>query len=833
MTTPMHLSIVIRSTMTGQKAFSQTNRSMEQLGHTTKMLTSYLMVMATYAALSFLKQGVDNLIEFETEMGRLNAIMQVQGSEFENLKNSVKDVADTYKYSYKEVATASYYAASAGFTETEALTNVTSVASKLALSGYGGLVETTKALTSATNAFNYSAQDTELVANVLSYTIKRGTLTMDDIAQSIGKIAPAAAMTGQSLKDMGAIWSFLTHKGVEPAVAATSLGRVFESLLDPKVLEQMREFGIAYSSMTQADVDSSETLRDLVNVLNGYEISLASTTENLKKYNEEYNKLDTQINSINVVIEGQEDKISKLGDEYNKVTSIITAFSDKMNEISLEEQANRIKIMEIRLRADKQGRKLNSMELQQIEKLELANEEYSLSTEKLSYEMNKQRIIERDITRDMKNEENALSKLNDTKNDYEKQLDVIDKNIIDSTKSQEEYQDAIKDGKLQMDEYVATLGKFLPIPEIINNINDAFTGMSDIQRSLNVAEVFPNARALRAVALMLSEMGLMNEYFGDFNKISATSGELTEAHTAFMTDFVEEMRKWIHEWEKVRTKLAEKVWPTLKLVLDTLILIMGVISKAPEILLIVGGLIILTKFMNAYAAAAGRAAVAQAAAMGGAPAAGKMAGMLGVGLGGLATVAAIGGAYGGVKLAQYGAKEDSTLTELGGWMATGAFIGGILGNAIPIPGVGWLVGAGVGGAIGGVAFGVKELGEWAGWWGGDEKEKEKYDVVPDYLTTQQQTELRKERYYAQNPNERGTYGDFIWRAGQAPIRFSPNDNLIASTGGVGESTYITIDSISITVDSEATGKSILDSLQDAINERRRMVGENGILREER
>jgi len=835
MTTPMHLSIVIRSTMTGQRAFSQTNRSMERMGRTTKMLTGYLAVMATYAALSFLKTGIDNLVAFELEMSRLNAIMQMQSDEFENLRSSIKQTADVYKFGYKEMTTAAYHAASAGYTQTDSLEAVLAVSSKLALSGYGGLVETTKAVTGTMNAFGYGVEGTEEVVNVLSETIRRGRIVMDDISLSIGKVAPAAAAANQSLHTMGTMWAFLTSEGMGPQIAATSIARVFETLLSPGSLEKMREFGIAYSSLTGADIKSSDTLKTLVNSLNDYEMQINSITMNLEKYALVTGNINGDLVDLNVVIEGQENKITALGDEYNRINNIITAFSDKISKVSIEEQTNRIKVMKIRLTAEKQGRKLNSMELDQIKQLEMANKDYSLQVEEMSLEINKQRISERNITREMKKEESELTKLNKTKSKYEAKLGDIDDEVKKLIDSEEEYQDLISDGNLQMAEYIATLGEFLPFEEILGNINEQFKGMSDIQKSLAVAEIFPSKRALRGVNTMLSDMEKLNGFFDNFNSISGESGEAAEAFANFLTEITDETRYWRQEWEKVRMELAEKIWPLVQSVFIVLEPLLALLGKAPEIGGILAAIYLVTLAMKGLGLQSAQTAVAVAAATGGAPAAASMA----TGLGGIGFAAAkigmvAGGAvaaYGGVKLAQYGKKEDNKLAELGGWMATGAGVGFTLGALLgsPLGPAGNILGAAggalIGGAIGGIGYGGYELGKALGWWGGDDEDKGGGATIGGVWKS---NKTLRQDYYAAHPEERGL-DDFIIRPGMPPLRFNKGDVIMGGTNLLNESSggsQITIENISIIVGDSATGQDILDEIQNSIDVKRRMYGDN-------
>ena len=109
------------------------------------------------------------------------------------------------------------------------LMNYLRTSSMLALGGYTDTNTAGDALTSVFNAYN-GQYSNDQIANLMLKTQNKGKITVDQIAQSVAQITPAASVSGVGFDQVGAMWAALTAGGVQPAQAATQIRSVFNEL---------------------------------------------------------------------------------------------------------------------------------------------------------------------------------------------------------------------------------------------------------------------------------------------------------------------------------------------------------------------------------------------------------------------------------------------------------------------------------------------------------------------------------------------------------------------------------------------------------------------------
>lgn len=138
--------------------------------------------------------------------------------------------------------------------------------SKAAVAGNTDLRTTTRATISMLNAFDdgkITVEGMEKALDVQFQTVRKGVLTYEELNESIGRAIPAARQSGQSLETLGGAMAFITRRGLDAEMAATSVARAFELLGHSKVRTRMAELGISITDTTGEYRQFDEIIQEL------------------------------------------------------------------------------------------------------------------------------------------------------------------------------------------------------------------------------------------------------------------------------------------------------------------------------------------------------------------------------------------------------------------------------------------------------------------------------------------------------------------------------------------------------------------------------------------
>jgi len=86
---------------------------------------------------------------------------------------------------------------------------------------------------------------------MLFTTVRRGVLTFEEMAQSVGAVTATAAAAGLSMDDMGAAIATMTRNGLKADMAVTALQNILKEFLNPSKqgAELAKKYGIELSTM--------------------------------------------------------------------------------------------------------------------------------------------------------------------------------------------------------------------------------------------------------------------------------------------------------------------------------------------------------------------------------------------------------------------------------------------------------------------------------------------------------------------------------------------------------------------------------------------------------
>ena len=243
------------------------------------------------------------------------------------------------RFTAVEVAKAAQVMAIAGVTFEEMVTDK-ALERVLQLAEVGGVDVPTAAgiAIAAIKGFRMEMTDLQQVNDVLAFTMTRTNVTLVSLGEAMKYLGPTAAATGVSIEESAAAIGKLGDAGIAGTLAGTQLRGALNKLISPSddARRTMEKLGMQVFTLTPAGDRANATLR-------------------------------------NVSIELDKTKIAA-----SNVSAELKAVTREMAGMSLDQQRNNLRIMQIRRKAEKQGRELTSSEIQAIERLEDANSDLDM-----------------------------------------------------------------------------------------------------------------------------------------------------------------------------------------------------------------------------------------------------------------------------------------------------------------------------------------------------------------------------------------------------------------------------------------------------------------------
>jgi len=182
---------------------------------------------------------------FEKEWANVTTMLNISRTATEKMKHELRMLSPTLGDT-TELAKGMYQVLSASIEPAKAIKFL----GEAAKSAKAGVTETkiaVDAMTTVINAYGMEAEAATEVSDIMFATVKRGKLTYEELATSLGTVIPVAATIGVEFRDVAAAIASLTRQGVVASKATMQLRQVMMAILKPSAeAEEITEnLGIA------------------------------------------------------------------------------------------------------------------------------------------------------------------------------------------------------------------------------------------------------------------------------------------------------------------------------------------------------------------------------------------------------------------------------------------------------------------------------------------------------------------------------------------------------------------------------------------------------------
>lgn len=200
-----------------------------------KELQGVLASAGIAATLNEIKNGFFDCSEaaaqFETSTAMVATIADTSQKSLSDISKEVRTYSNETGEAASDMAEATYQAISASVNTADAA-SFAGNATKLAVGGFTSATTAVDVLTTAINAYGLAASDATQLSDYLITTQNLGKTSVDQLAQSVGKVIPLASAYNVQMDNLSSAYAVLTANGIATAESGTYLKSMLNELGD-------------------------------------------------------------------------------------------------------------------------------------------------------------------------------------------------------------------------------------------------------------------------------------------------------------------------------------------------------------------------------------------------------------------------------------------------------------------------------------------------------------------------------------------------------------------------------------------------------------------------
>nr|WP_243247786.1 phage tail tape measure protein [[Eubacterium] tenue] len=191
-------------------------------------MNQYITVPTLAAGVGIGKLSYD----FDQGLGKVGSLVNKCGSEMKQYKDRIIELSNKSGVGLKQMTESMYQGISAGAN----LNNVFKLldtSSKLSIGGFTSQETAIDGLTTAMNSFGISYDNVNNVSDKFILTQNLGKTTVDELASSIGQVAPTAHAAGVSFDELMSGVAALTKNGIATSESMTAMKAALSNIIKP------------------------------------------------------------------------------------------------------------------------------------------------------------------------------------------------------------------------------------------------------------------------------------------------------------------------------------------------------------------------------------------------------------------------------------------------------------------------------------------------------------------------------------------------------------------------------------------------------------------------
>jgi len=274
--------------------------SMNSLGTASTGLGSkFKGMIASLGGLLILKDAVRVITDFQTTLLELRAVLNATDKEFLRLSDTAKLYGATTKFTAAQSASALLDLGKAGLNVEAAIGTLPGVLS-LANAAMLDLERSSEILVNVMAQFKLGAEESVRITDVLVKAANSGSVSVNELAESLKFVGPVASAMGQDLEGTVAALTVLADSGIRGAAGGTNLRQLLSQLIDPSkearaVLQGLgidlaeinpvtKSYIEIFQRLKDANLDATDAVTVFTTKTAASALSLVSNTDKLRDY---------------------------------------------------------------------------------------------------------------------------------------------------------------------------------------------------------------------------------------------------------------------------------------------------------------------------------------------------------------------------------------------------------------------------------------------------------------------------------------------------------------------------------------------------------------------
>lgn len=205
---------------------------------------------------------ISSAASFETSLAKLETIADTSSTPMDTLSEEILNLSNDTGIAAESLTESTYQAISASVDTASAVDFVTQ-ANELAVGGFTSAETAVDVLSTAINAYGLEVDQAGQLSDYLITTQNLGKTSVDQLAQSVGKVIPLASAYNVEMDNLSSAYAILTANGIATAEATTYMKGMLNELADSGsdvagVLQD--ETGMTFSELSASGKSLGEVL---------------------------------------------------------------------------------------------------------------------------------------------------------------------------------------------------------------------------------------------------------------------------------------------------------------------------------------------------------------------------------------------------------------------------------------------------------------------------------------------------------------------------------------------------------------------------------------------
>jgi len=202
--------------------------------------------------------------QFESQMSKVQAVVEVAGGSMEGMEAKAKSLGATTVFSATQAAEGMELMARAGFETGEILGGIDGILAAAAAEGIT-LAQATDVVANTLKGMGIEAQHASEVADILALTSAKTNSTILSLGEGMKFVAPKARQMNVSVQETAAALGLLHNAGLKGTLAGTGLNTMLTKLAKPSdtITKKMGELGITFQDANGNMLPLFEVLTNL------------------------------------------------------------------------------------------------------------------------------------------------------------------------------------------------------------------------------------------------------------------------------------------------------------------------------------------------------------------------------------------------------------------------------------------------------------------------------------------------------------------------------------------------------------------------------------------